>query len=349
MKLFVENNKIESSYLTQLTAILPGLTAAFIVAVVSKVVAIWLPTLGAATIAILLGIFLGNTFLKQPVLAKGTKVAESKLLEFSVVLLGATVTFQTIAQIGVKGAVFIILQMSITILGTYWLGKRMQFSDNMSLLMAGGNAVCGSSAIASIAPAIGAKEEEKGQIITLVNLLGTILMLLFPLIGALLYGSDLLAKSALIGGTLQSVGQVVASASMINAEAVELSMLFKIMRIMLLVVVVYAFSKFKKQKNGTTVSETEVIKKNAALPWYVVGFVLFCICNSVLHLPEPLSETAHFFSGWFEITALAAIGLRLDFQKFFKEGKRFLLYGLSVGFIQLLLAILFIALLQLKN
>ncbi len=31
----------------------------------------------------------------------------------------------------------------------------------MSLLMAGGNAVCGSSAIASIAPAIQADEEEK--------------------------------------------------------------------------------------------------------------------------------------------------------------------------------------------
>ncbi len=44
-------------------------------------------------------------------------------------------------------------------------------------MMAGGNAVCGSSAIASIAPSIHAKEEEKGQIITLVNLLGTVMML----------------------------------------------------------------------------------------------------------------------------------------------------------------------------
>lgn len=59
----------------------------------------------------------------------------------------------------------------------------------------------------------------------------------------------------------------------------------------------------------------------------------------MIQLPAQLSQTAHFFSGWFEITALAAIGLRLDFQKFFKEGKRFLIYGLSVGVIQVLLAI----------
>lgn len=58
-----------------------------------------------------------------------------------------------------------------------------------------------------------------------------------------------------------------------------------------------------------------------------------------------ISETAHFFSSWFEITALAAIGLRLDFKSF-QEGKRFLIYGLSVGTVQVVLAILLLALLQ---
>ncbi|MGX7418070.1 YeiH family protein [Carnobacterium gallinarum] len=326
--------------------ILPGLITAFLVAVLSKILAIWLPTLGAATIAILLGILLGNTFIRHPLLNDGTKVAEGKLLEYSVVLLGITVTFQTIAHIGIKGGLFTILQMSGTIIITYWLGRKMLFSENMSLLMAGGNAVCGSSAIASIAPSIQAKEEEKGQIITLVNLLGTILMLTLPFISLALYGSNYLAKSALVGGTLQSVGQVVASASMLDGKVVEFSMLFKIMRIMLLVVIVYLFSKFKEGKQETSsVESTDVTKKGSALPWYVVGFLICCTLNSVIQLPRFVSETAHFFSSWFEITALAAIGLRLDFKKFFKEGKRFLFYGLAVGVIQILLAISLIAVL----
>ena len=104
--------------------ILPGLLLSFAIAAVSRLLAIYLPQLGGATIAILLGILLGNTFFKQPVLAIGTKFAESKLLEFSVFLLGATVTAQTIAQIGVKGIVFVLLQMSITIIGAYLIGKR---------------------------------------------------------------------------------------------------------------------------------------------------------------------------------------------------------------------------------
>lgn len=335
-------------YKNLLREFLPGLGVSFLIALASKKIALFIPSLGSATIAILLGIFLGNTFLRQPILAKGTKVAESRLLEFSVVLLGTTVTFQTILQIGTKGFLFICLQMIFTILGTYFIGKKMNFSENMALLMAGGNAVCGSSAIASIAPAIQAKEEEKGQIITLVNLLGTILMLVLPLIATVLYGANMIAKSALIGGTLQSVGQVVASGNMLSPQIAELAMLFKILRIVLLVVVVFCFSQFKNRNSQT---HTETVSPTASqkqiLPWYVVGFILFCILNSLFHFPNYLSETTHFISGWFEITALAAIGLRLDFQKFFKEGKRFLLYGLSVGAIQIALAILLILLFKL--
>ena len=326
---------------------LPGLGLSFLVAATSKVIAIWLPTLGAATIAILLGILLGNTFFKQSFLSQGTKLAESKLLEISIVLLGTTVTFQTIAHMGLNGISFIILQMIGTIIGVYLIGRKMGFSKRIGLLMAGGNAVCGSSAIGAIAPEIDANEDEKGQIITLVNLLGTVLMLLLPLIATGLF-SSVLTQRALIGGTLQSVGQVVASASMISPEVVEYATLFKIMRIVLLVVVVFSFSKFtEKDRQVDNQSKTTTQRKKLPLPWYIIGFIFFCTLNSLIHLPTPISETAHFISGWFEITALAAIGLRLDFAKFFKEGIRFLLYALAVGVLQISLALVLIFVFQL--
>ncbi|MFW7403492.1 YeiH family protein [Vagococcus fluvialis] len=319
--------------------ILPGLLLSFLVAAISKVIAIWLPTIGAATIAILLGILLGNTFLKQPILSAGTKLAESKLLEISIVLLGTTVTFQTIAHMGLNGIGFIVVQMVGTIVGAYYIGRKMGFSKKIGLLMAGGNAVCGSSAIGAIAPEIDANEDEKGQVITLVNLLGTVLMLLLPFIATGLY-QDVLTQSALIGGTLQSVGQVVASASMISPDVVEFSTLFKIMRIILLVVVVFSFSKFtEKDRLNTNQQINTKLAKKSPLPWYIIGFLFFCTLNSFMPLASKISETAHFISGWFEITALAAIGLRLDFAKFFKEGLRYLIYALAVGALQIILAL----------
>ncbi len=209
----------------------------------------------------------------------------------------------------------------------------------MALMMAGGNAVCGSSAIGAIAPAIEANDEEKGQIITLVNLLGTVMMLTLPFLGMSLFGDALLSKSALLGGTLQSVGQVVAGASLINPETVKYAMLFKITRIIFLVVVVFLFERKAKQDDLVTVKGS---KKKFPIPWYVTCFLIFCVLNSFVTLPAIFDEGAHFISTWFETTALAAIGLRLDFRKFLKEGPRFLVYGLSVGAVQTVAALVFI-------
>lgn len=323
--------------------ILPGLSLSIGVAIIAKLFALFLPKLGGATLAILLGIILGNTFFKQPALAAGTKFSESKLLEYSVVLLGLTVTFQTIGEMGIKGLIFILLIMTTVIIGAYWIGRKLGFNEKMALMMAGGNAVCGSSAIGAIAPAIEANDEEKGQIITLVNLLGTVMMLTLPFLGMSLFGDALLSKSALLGGTLQSVGQVVAGASLINPETVKYAMLFKITRIIFLVVVVFLFERKAKQDDLVTVKGS---KKKFPIPWYVTCFLIFCVLNSFVTLPAIFDEGAHFISTWFETTALAAIGLRLDFRKFLKEGPRFLVYGLSVGAVQTVAALVFIFILH---
>ncbi len=329
---------MENALLKKYTPLLPGLGLSVSVAVLAKIVAIFLPDLGGTTLAILFGIVLGNTFFKQEVLAVGTKFSESVLLEYSVVLLGFTVTFQTISHLGFNGLGYIIAMMATVISATILIGKRLGFSDNMSTMMAGGNAVCGSSAIGAIAPSIGAKDDEKGQVITLVNLLGTVMMLTLPFLGTMLYGKDLLANSALLGGTLQSVGQVVAGASLINPETVSYAMLFKITRIIFLVVVVFVFQQ-RAQKQGT--AQVQHLKK-VSVPWYVIAFLSVCILNSCVKLPQFFNDGAHQIGTWFETIALAAIGLRLDFKKFMKEGLSFLTYGLLVGIVQTLAALVLI-------
>ena len=329
---------MENALLKKYTPLLPGLGLSVSVAVLAKIVAIFLPDLGGATLAILFGIVLGNTFFKQEVLAVGTKFSESVLLEYSVVLLGFTVTFQTISHLGFNGLGYIIAMMATVISATILIGKRLGFSDNMSTMMAGGNAVCGSSAIGAIAPSIGAKDDEKGQVITLVNLLGTVMMLTLPFFFSLLYGKDLLANSALLGGALQSVGQVVAGASLINPETVSYAMLFKITRIIFLVVVVFVFQQ-RAQKQGT--AQVQHLKK-VSVPWYVIAFLSVCILNSCVKLPQFFNDGAHQIGTWFETIALAAIGLRLDFKKFMKEGLSFLTYGLLVGIVQTLAALVLI-------
>ncbi|MGY3779603.1 YeiH family protein [Isobaculum melis] len=326
-------------------SIIPGLALCIGVTLMSKYLATFVPQFGAATLAIFIGILLGNTVFKQPILDKGTKFSESKLLEYSVVLLGGTITFQTIRLLGLSGVLFIILQMTATIIAAILIGKKLKLSQQIYLLMASGNAVCGSSAIASTAPTVGASDEEKGLVITIVNLMGTVLMLLLPVISFALYHHDKIKSSALIGGTLQSVGQVVASGSMVNTSVQETATIFKIMRIIFLVAVVFIFGKMAKKEPQSASLSTAKKTFKLPIPWYVLGFLIVCCFASLQLIPAAVSQLMHQVSSWFEIIALAGIGLRLKMNTLLKQGKEFLIYALSLGSIQVIFAITFIWLL----
>ena len=77
-------------------SILPGLIISIMISFIRQYLANFIPSLGAALIAIFLGILLGNTFLNKPYLKSGTKFSEKILLEWSIVLNGMILDFQVI-------------------------------------------------------------------------------------------------------------------------------------------------------------------------------------------------------------------------------------------------------------
>ena len=151
----------------------------------------------------------------------------------------------------------------------------------------------------------------------------------------------------MIGGTIQSVGQVVASATMVNAETTTMATLFKIMRIIMLVFVVLYFSfQTRRTEKAPTGQEGQLkIKRQSFLPWYVLGFIILCSLDTVFQFPKVITETARFISSWCEIIALAAIGLRLNLVEFVRAGRKLAIYGLAVLVFQVGIALALIRLL----
>ena len=331
-------------FLKNIPDIIPGFIVSVVVALISMFIANFIPKLGAASIAIFLGMFVGNVFLNQKVFQKGYKFSETDLLSYSIVLLGATLSISTISEIGISGVLFIVLQMAITVAGALFIGKKLGFSDNFRYMMASGNAVCGSSAIAATAPVIGADDKEKGISITIVNVTGIVLMFLLPLISQVLYNNETTQTSAMIGGILQSVGQVVASGAMVNEHVKDLSTIFKIVRIIFLVVVVFGLGHLKNKSNKEILEEeVEGIEKGKIkVPWYVIGFFITCALFSFGIISKDLSVLCKEISNKFEIIALAAIGLRVNVKDLIKQGKAVSLYGLFVGLLQIVAAIILI-------
>ena len=336
-----------TSVVKNIKSILPGFIVALIVALSSMFLAKFVPALGAAPIAIFLGMFVGNIFLNQKVFQRGYKFSESDLLSYSIVLLGATLSISTISEIGLNGVMFIVLQMTATIIGALYIGKKLGFAQNFRFLMASGNAVCGSSAIAATAPVIDADDNDKGIAITIVNVTGIVLMFLLPLLGDILYKNDTLHTSAIIGGILQSMGQVVASGAMVNEGVKDLSTIFKIVRIIFLVVVVFVFGHLKNKTNKEiAVEEVEDVKnRKIKVPWYVIGFFIMCGLFSVNIISSDLSALCKEVSKVLEIIALAAIGLRVNIRELIKQGKNATLYAMFVGLVQIVSAVVLIGIL----
>ena len=336
-----------TSVVKNIKSILPGFIVALIVALSSMFLAKFVPVLGAAPIAIFLGMFVGNIFLNQKVFQRGYKFSESDLLSYSIVLLGATLSISTISEIGLNGVMFIVLQMTATIIGALYIGKKLGFAQNFRFLMASGNAVCGSSAIAATAPVIDADDNDKGIAITIVNVTGIVLMFLLPLLGDILYKNDTLHTSAIIGGILQSMGQVVASGAMVNEGVKDLSTIFKIVRIIFLVVVVFVFGHLKNKTNKEiAVEEVEDVKnRKIKVPWYVIGFFIMCGLFSVNIISSDLSALCKEVSKVLEIIALAAIGLRVNIRELIKQGKNATLYAMFVGLVQIVSAVVLIGIL----
>ncbi|MGL5379096.1 YeiH family protein [Clostridium sp.] len=329
---------------------IPGMLICVAIAILSKMLAVFVPSLGAATLSIFIGILVGNTFGNKPFFHRGTKFCEGTLLSISVVLLGATLSVSSILHIGIMGILFIILQMIITTAGTIFIGRKMKFSEDFTLLMASGNAVCGSSAIASTAPVINAHSKDKGISITMVNVTGTVLMILLPLITSFLYNNEVFRTSAFLGGILQSVGQVVASASIVSEEVKELATIFKIVRIIFLVGVVFALAAIKNKNATKAIDAVEhevhsnTHQSRIKMPWYIKGFFITCALYSLSIIPSSWAGTLKEIDNFIEIIALAGIGMRVYFADLVKQGVKTSVYCLFIGLLQITSAIILIAL-----
>ena len=95
----------------------------------------------------------------------------------------------------------------------------------------------------------------------------------------------------MIGGIIAIVGQVVASGAMVSEGVKDLSTIFKIVRIIFLVVVVFAFGHIKHKTNKEILDEevSDVKTKKIKVPWYVVGFFIMCGLFSANIIPESIS------------------------------------------------------------
>lgn len=135
------------------------------------------PAPAALLAGILFSLILGN-----PIADKTHKLTH-KLLQFSVVGLGFGMNAAAALEAGRQGFMYTVSGIALTFISGYLISKILKVDKTTSYLISAGTAICGGSAIAAVAPAIRAKNENTSVALGVVFLLNSAALLLFPVVG----------------------------------------------------------------------------------------------------------------------------------------------------------------------
>ena len=153
----------------------------------------------------------------------------------------------------------------------------------MAILIACGNSICGNSAIAAVAPVIGADGDEVASSIAFTAVLGVVVVLGLPLLASL-FGLSVTQYGVLAGLTVYAVPQVLAATLPIGALANQVGTVVKLVRVLLLGPVVLALSLMTRRlrdeadETAPHVTAGDRPKRgrpalHQLVPWFIMAFL----------------------------------------------------------------------------
>jgi uncharacterized integral membrane protein (TIGR00698 family) len=306
--------------------------------------------LEALVLAILLGVALRTAWTPGPRWHPGIAFSAKILLEIAVVLLGASVSARAVLALGPLLLAGIVLVVAVAIVTSYAISRALGLRQRMAILVACGNSICGNSAIAAVAPVIGAGAEDIASAIAFTAVLGVIVVLLLPLLVPVL-ALSLTQYGVLAGLTVYAVPQVLAATLPIGALSNQVGTVVKLVRVLMLGPVVLCLSLLagRLRAEADAPAPTGGARRFPALhelvPWFILGFLIVLACRSMNLIPGQMLPPIKTVASQLTTISMAALGLGVDVRVVAKAGLRvtaavtvslIVLGGISLGLIRLL-------------
>ncbi|MDQ2861665.1 MAG: putative sulfate exporter family transporter [Pseudomonadota bacterium] len=287
--------------------------------------------LEALVIAILLGTAIRTAWTPGPRWRPGIAFAAKPLLEVAVVLLGATISAATILSAGpaLLAAIAAVVALGLTM--SYGLGRLFRLPRRMATLIACGNSICGNSAIAAVAPVIGAQARDVAASIAFTAVLGVVVVLLLPVLSVLLHMTPR-SFGVFAGLTVYAVPQVLAATAPISSLSAQVGTIVKLVRVLMLGPVVLALSLVMRRRREATgvcgpddAGDRSGIRLPALhqlVPWFIAGFIALVAARSAGLIPAFVVAPTAKAATWLTIVAMAALGLGVDVRVVARAGAR---------------------------
>lgn len=272
-------------------------------------------------------------FIQGHLLQNHAKKYSAKLLQLSVILLGASLNFNAVLNQGSGGVLITFLSILFVFLIGHIGRKVLKVDSQQGLLITMGTAICGGSAIGALSPVIKAETMAITVSIGVVFLLNSIAVFIFPFFGQMfaLSQDQFGLWSAL---AIHDTSSVVAASAIYGSKALEVATTVKLIRALWIIPVTLFFSFYTK---GAT-------KGKITVPWFVFGFLLVSMLFTFVDIPGTYkSNVTDLAKTGFAIT-LFLIGLTFDFKKIKAVGLRPLLLGVGLWGIVSITSLFFIKL-----
>jgi uncharacterized integral membrane protein (TIGR00698 family) len=293
----------------------------------------WLQANGisALTLAIALGMLVGNTVYPRLAVAAAGGVAFSKqtLLRAGIILYGLRLTFRDIAGVGIAGVIIDALVLGSTFALAWWAGTRIFGLDRKTALLIGaGSSICGAAAVMAAEPVVRGHAEQVTVAVSTVVVFGTLAIFLYPALYHLNAHYELLTVTPVrygifAGSTIHEVAQVVAAGRAVTDAAANTAVITKMVRVMMLAPFLILLSTYLSRHperhpepaagEGAEPAPEQPVesasKRRIVIPWFALGFVAVAAVNSALVLPHLLVMSAISLDTFLLAMAMAALGV----------------------------------------
>ncbi len=310
-----------------------GVAICFAVAYLSVTIERIIPgeLLGASIIALFMGTII-NSFFHPDWIKPALKFTSKKILKTAIVLLGASLSVSTIMSVGKMTFFLMIFTFAMCFGGGFFVRKLFGLNWKLGNLISAGTGICGGSAVAAIAPVIDADDKDVAFALSSTFLFDMVMVALYPIMGRALGMPDI-AYGIWAGTSVNDTASVVASGYAFSEVAGDFATMVKLTRTIAIIPTVLVFAYIgtrMKQKELQTANNGKKVNIFKIVPWFIGGFLVLAIVNSVGLIPLKVSAVMKTVSKFLMVTALASIGLGTSIADFKKVGLSPMFYGVTI-------------------
>ncbi len=258
-------------------------------------------------------------------LVPGSSKWGARFLQSAVVLLALRLDIAEVTAVSGQYLPLVAGYVILTIIGGLVLGRLLATGKTESQLLSAGTAICGGTAVASLAPVLGASAKQIAPVLALVFLLNAVAIVVLPIVGAALDMSQS-AFGLWVALAVHDTSSVLGTAAAYGSEALELATTVKLGRTLWLIPLLVLWGAFVSRDGS---------RGKLSVPNFVLLFVVVATLNGMLTLPAEVASVAGSLSKWLLIAALFCIGLDMRRATLRSISPRLLGHALGLWFLVL--------------